>query len=345
MIQQRILIIRPDRIGDVVLTTPLIRAVKKSFPGSFVAVMVGSYTAPLLENNPNVDLLITDDPDGKDSGKSGFWKQVSTLRQLRFSIGLMPLPRERHAWMMFFAGIGKRIGVGTKLYQVLTGMKSVSRNKYIPLRHEADYVMDLGRIIGIANEDLTPEIIVSDLEKKKGYGLLTSAGFSMDKPIVGINPGSQKSSPNWPPERYAELVRQLSEQHQIFVNVGPASSCLDRYFPISQKNTFVYAPNDLRELIGLCYYLSVLVTPSTGTMHIAAALGVPTVSLFCPLPACSPTLWGPIGNRSEVVLPSEGYCQIECPKNPKICPLEEVRLAAVVHHIEKALTNEGLRNK
>ena len=60
----------------------------------------------------------------------------------------MPFPRERHAWMMFLAGIPTRIGVGKKLYQMLTFTKSVSRHKYIPLRHEADYMLDLGLKIG-----------------------------------------------------------------------------------------------------------------------------------------------------------------------------------------------------
>ncbi|MDD8018625.1 MAG: glycosyltransferase family 9 protein [Bacteroidota bacterium] len=330
MTQRRFLIIRPDRIGDVVLTTPLIRAVKKSFPGSFVAVMVGSYTAPLLEHNPHIDLLLTDDPEGKDSARSGFWHQVVKLRQLRFDTGLMPLPRERHAWMMLLAGVNKRIGVGTKLYQVLTGMKTVSRHKYIPLRHEADYVMDLGRRIGITTDDLKPEIFVPEEEKIIARQFFTQNGFDISKPIIGINPGSNSSSPNWPPEKYSHVVKQLSRTHQVFVNVGPKSSNLEKHFNSINSNIVIHAPDNLRDLIGLCSLLSVLVAPSTGTMHIAAALGIPTVSLFCPLTACSPKLWGPIGNSSEIILPPEGYCQGRCPGNPKICPFEEITVDEVV---------------
>jgi ADP-heptose:LPS heptosyltransferase len=337
MTPRRILIIRPDRIGDVVLTTPLIRAVKQSFRNSFVAVMVGSYTAPLLENNPHVDLIITDDPVGKDSGQPGFWRQVSRLRQLHFDTGLMPLPRERHAWMMFLAGINKRVGVGTKLYQVLTGMKSVSRHKYIPLRHEADYVMDLGRFIGVTGEDLIPELFVSQEEKDFGKTIYTHYGFDFTKPIIGINPGSNKSSPNWSVDKYVLLVEQLSKYFQVFVNVGPKISGLEHHFGQTSKNIFVYAPKDLRELIGLCVHLSVLVSPSTGTMHIASALKIPTVSLFCPLTACSPMLWGPLGNTSDIILPPEGYCQNRCPGNPKICPFEEVPIDQVLHHTIKAI--------
>ena len=202
MTPRRILIIRPDRIGDVVLTTPLIRSVKRSFPHSYVGVMVNSVSGVLLQHNPNIDILITDDPQGKDSGRKGFWAQVLQLRRLHFDTGLMPLPRERHAWMMLFAGITRRIGVGGKIYQILTGTRTVSRNKYIPLRHEADYVMDLGRKIGITTVDITPELFLNDSEKEQADKFFIERGFNLNKPIIGINTSSNHSVPNWRPETY-----------------------------------------------------------------------------------------------------------------------------------------------
>ncbi len=338
MKSQRILIIRPDRIGDVVLTTPLIREIKKTFPNSFIGVLVNSLTEPLLHNNPNIDIIITDDPNGKDSGRSGFWKQVQFLRSQKFTVGLMPLPRERHAWMMFFAGIGKRIGVGTKLYQVLTGMKSVSRNKYIPLRHEADYVMDLGRKIGVTAKDISPELFVSPQEEGFAKNLLRCHGFDLSKPIIGINPGSNRSSPNWEIKKYIQLIEELIPRYQIFLNVGPKNSELKTHFE-KFHSALLFDSDNLRELIAMCKQLHLLISSSTGTMHIAAALKVPTLSLFCPLTACSPTLWGPLGNASTVVLPPEGYCQFRCPGDPKKCSLDEVLIDHIVHHIDNAIKN------
>jgi heptosyltransferase-2 len=338
MTQRRILIIRPDRIGDVILTTPLIREVRKKYPDSFIGVMVGSYTEPILRGNPHIDTIITDDPNGKDAGKAGFWQQVKLLRQLRFDTGLMPLPRERHAWMMLLAGIRQRIGVGGKIYQILTGTRTVSRNKYIPLRHEADYVMDLGRKIGVTTQDLTPEIFLTDEEKRTARSFFAKRGFDVTKPVIGINPGSNKSSPNWPPDRYRRLAESLSAQHQIFINAGPPDSGLAKHFTGMNRSVLVYAPNDIREIIALCSQLSVLIAPSTGTMHIAAALKVPTVALFCPLTACSPVLWGPLGNTAEIILPEDDYCQHRCPGDPKICPFDGIEIETVVRQTEKILT-------
>jgi len=69
-------------------------------------------------------------------------------------------------------------------------------------------------------------------------------------------------------------------------------------------------------------HFDVLVSSSTGPMHIAAALRVPTVSLFCPIESCSPKLWGPQGNRADIVLPADDYCQKRCSGDPHRCDFE-----------------------
>jgi len=334
---QRILIIRPDRIGDVVLTTPLIRSIRNSFPQSFIAVMVHPSNVALLEHNPHVNEIITDDRDLSNAGKKGFWNQVRKLRKFKFDIGLMPFPRERHAWMMFLAGIPTRIGVGSKLYQMLTFTKSVSRHKYIPLRHEADYMLDLGHKIGAVSRDARPELFLSQHEKKAAHQFLSSSGISFSKPVIGVNPISRSSSPNWRPERYFQLIELLLLRFSVVINLGPHELEQRGLFEPLEQTGAVILTQQLREHMGSISQLDMLISSSTGSMHIAAALGIPTVSLFCPLTACSPLLWGPLGNRSEVILPKEGYCQTRCPGDPKICPLADIEIATVVQRVETIL--------
>jgi len=73
-------------------------------------------------------------------------------------------------------------------------------------------------------------------------------------------------------------------------------------------------------------------------MHLAAALGVPTVSLFCPLTACSPRLWGPLGNEAVTLLPPDDYCRTRCPGDPHVCTLHGgVDPAAVVEAVGRVL--------
>jgi len=324
----RILIVRPDRIGDVVLCTPLIRALRHHYPAAYLAAMVTPYTADVLRGNPHLDEVIIDAPED-----TPLLAQAFGLRKRRFDTALLLLPTKRHAWMLFFAGIRTRVGVGQKPYQVLTFMKSVSRRKYIPLRHEADYCADLGRAIGVKNVELRSEVFVSEDERVLATKRI---GASSDKTVIGIHPGSGHSAPNWRPERYAELAGMLLEDPDTHIVITGSPGERELVAPFERFDTSrvinLVGELTLRETMAVIANVDVLVSASTGTMHIAAGLGVPTVSMFCPLPACSPELWGPLGNKHEIVLPEDGFCQGECPGDPHVCKFE-IPPADVMHRV------------
>lgn len=311
----RVLVTRIDRIGDVVLSTPIPRELKKACPDCFVTVLVRKYTRDIYLNNPHVDELILFDSEDEKSPKS-FWQLVKEISKFKFTHAFMLLPNERLNWILFLSGIPNRIGVGHKLYQFLSFSKYVDRKKYIPIRHEADYCLDMVRRIGIEPKSLAPEIFLSIEEIKKREELKKK--FSPNgELLIGINTTCGKSSPNLAPEEYRKLIIKLSEETNNRVLVT------DNNPPEETKNIKnVIYPNvglSLRESIINFSALAVLISASTGPMHICAALKVPTISMFCPLPACSPKLWGPLGNKSEIILPEENYCSTVCPGDPHIC--------------------------
>lgn len=313
--QLRILVSRIDRIGDVVLSTPIPREIKKAYPNSFVSVLVRKYTSDIYLNNPYVDEIILYDGEDSQLPKS-FWQLVQEIRKLNFTHAFMLLPNERLNWILFFAGIANRIGVGHKLYQFLSFSKFVDRKKYIPLRHEADYCLDMVRKIGIEPQSITPEIFLSLKEKAKRDEYKKKLAPNGEL-LIGINTTSGKSSPNLTIEEYRKLIILLSGEKNIRVVVT------DNNPPEEIRNiNNVFYPNvdlPLRESIINFSALDLLVSASTGPVHICAALKVPTISMFCPLPACSPKLWGPLGNKSEIILPEDNYCSTVCPGNPHIC--------------------------
>lgn len=309
--QKRILISRPDRVGDVVLSTPIPRELKKTFPNSFVAVLVRSYTKDIFLNNPFVDEVIIAD-EFLSGSKKDFFKWVREIRKFKFTHALMLLPNERINYLLFFAGIRKRVGVGHKLFQLITGVKSVSRNKYIPLRHEADYCMDLARKMGVENPDTTPKIYLSDEEKVK-LAEKRKLLLGEKKYLIGIHSTSGNSAPNWTPDYYADLIKLLVNNNELQI------VCTDQNVPEIILNTSgVKIPEDVLSIREFGIF-DLLISASTGPMHVCAALGIKTISIFCPLTACSPKLWGPLGNESIVVMPEENYCQTKCPGDPKIC--------------------------
>lgn len=305
----RFLIIRPDRIGDVVLSTPFPREIKKVFPNSFVAVMVRPYTEDIFLNNPHVDDIIS-----YNETDNLFFELAKKLRAYNFDYAFMLLPKEKLNWILFFSGIKHCIGVGHKFYQFISNTKSVFRNNYDPLRHEADYCLDMLRKIGIYPNSLEPEIHLSNQEKTKAESIKKNLQDTELK-VVGINTTSGKSAPNWYVDEYKKFVEYLLKIPQVKVVVT------DLEVPEELKNingvAYLNENNSLRESIINFSTLDLLISASTGPMHIAAALKVKTLSLFTRQTACSPLLWGPLGNEAEILLPEASADIKYCFPNPK----------------------------
>jgi len=312
--QLRILILRQDRLGDVVLSTPLPREIKKQYPSAFVAVLVRNYAKDIYTNNPFVDKILVEEELG-----NSFWEKVRKVRRFKFTHAVSLLPTEKNNWLLFFSGIMIRIGVGHKLYQFLSNAKSIYRRKYIPLRNEADYCLDALRKIGIENLDSSVTIYLSEEENNKARKLRESFS-SNSKILVGIHATSGKSSPNMSLMEYRKLAELLVKQKHVQVFIT------EKEVPSELKNiegVFYYFENlSLRDSIVAFSTLDVLISASTGPMHIAAALKVKTLSLFCPLPACEPKLWGPQGNEAYFVMPDENYCGKVCSGDPQTCTFE-----------------------
>ncbi len=317
MKQLRFLIARIDRIGDVVLSTPLPREIKKIYPECFIAVLVRNYTKDIYLNNPFVDEIII--YDDSDKSITSFIKQSQYIRSFKFTYAFMLLPDERLNYLLFLAGIPYRIGVGHKIYQMLTFTKFVNRKKYNPLRHEADYALDMIRKIGIEPKSLEPEIYLTEDEKLEAMKFRERIADDT-KIIIGVNTTSGNSAPNLPAKEYKKLIEILSKDNSLKVIVT------DKQPPKEISDIpgvdYPFINISLREAIIKFSVLDLLASNSTGPMHICAALKVPTLSLFCPLTACSPKLWGPLGNKSKIVLPKEIYCQTNCPGDPKVCRYE-----------------------
>jgi ADP-heptose:LPS heptosyltransferase len=321
--QRRILIIRQDRIGDAVLATALPREIKNRWPNSHVGVLVRGYTKPLFENNPFVDVILTDDHT-PETRKATFWPMVRELRRHRFTHALMLLPEARINYMTFCAGIPFRVGHGIILFHALTLARPVMTRKFRKGRHEAEYSLDLARSIGVKTENATPEIHLTAAERNQSKSLASHWGDK--RRVIGLHATSGQSAPNWEPEAWAELANILRRDDSLQIVVT------DNVIPEALKNLeglkYPNVGSDLREAMVNLGALDLLVSASTGPMHMAAALKVRTLSLFCPLASCEPALWGPLGNEAAYVLPEEEYCRDRCPGNPHDCRFHGSRLAS-----------------
>jgi ADP-heptose:LPS heptosyltransferase len=321
---KRILIVRTDRVGDVVMITPMIRELRKTFPDAFIATLTNTNTQDILINNPHLDQIIAD-----DLSKVSFYSVTAKLREYNFTDGLLVMPTERAAYQMFLGGVKNRIGVGKKFYEVITLMKSVSRNKYIPLRHEADYCMDLARKIGVVTDDLTPEIYISTEEKKTGMEILKSLKVTEKDRGIIVHTGSGKSSSNWSEDKYLELVKRIIEKDSSAKIILTAKEMSENFKAnlISLNNlNIVFADqhiNRLRDLICIIANTDLLIAPSTGPLHIASALKIKTIGLFCHRRMNCAKHWGALGSKAVNLEVSKGFCDANCSPDKETCMFED----------------------
>ena len=132
---KKILIVRTDRIGDVVLSLPMAELVKKKYPGCEVAYFIREYTSSLIDGNPFVDEVIIAE---ESEGKIPFLKNLNKIKSKNFDTCVIANPTLRISLMMFFAGINNRIGTGYRWYSLLFNKKVFEHRKYGE-KHELEF--------------------------------------------------------------------------------------------------------------------------------------------------------------------------------------------------------------
>lgn len=323
--QKRILVVRTDRVGDVTFITPSLRELKRTFPDAFIATLTQPHTSKILLNNPNVDLILTD-----DLKKETFWKVVKELRKNRFTHALLMLPTERAAYQLFFAGIPYRVGVGHKLYEVITFMKSVSRQNYIPLRHEADYCLDLARKIGVKADDIQLEIFLTEQEKQEAKLWLSNKNISTKDVKLFLHSGSLGSAPNWSEKKYFSLLNKLisllsSTEYKILLTAREMSEDFRSKIELLNNNRILDISkeiSDLRMMIKIISQADLFISASTGPLHLADALGIKCIGLHCRRKVSSAKHQGILNNVSINLEVSEENCRKFCSADQNECGIE-----------------------
>jgi ADP-heptose:LPS heptosyltransferase len=263
---EKILVSRTDGIGDLLLTTPLFNELKMKFPKARISALVSSYASPLLVNNPFVDDIIIYDAGQKDT--------AGMLKERGFDAVLAVYPRPALAWDFFRAAIPLRYGTSSRWYSFLYN-KRVKLSRKSSENHESDYnLMLANELIGEARGQ-KEYYFISDDERAAADAILRSKGLTGKK--VLLTGGKQEK----------DMIRRMA-------------------LKIARDSVHVLNEElGLREFAAVLGRADVLVSGSTGPMHIAAALGVKTASFFPPdsIPATAPRRWGPLGNIHEIIQP------------------------------------------
>ena len=318
--KERFLVVRTDRVGDVVLSTPVLEAIKTRFPESHLAMMVSSYAADVVKANPNLDDVIIDDQADRNRGAKGFLMLVKEVKGSNFDVAVLLRPTFRLALLLFLAGIRYRIGTGYRFYQMLFNRKVYVHRKR-NLRHEADYNLDLLKPLGVRPEKIIPKVYLTAEEESFAQQIWREFEITPDDTVVVIHPGSGDSALNLPAKRFAQAADRLVEELDAKILLTGTKKEMDLIDFISRSMQHqavdLTGKTDIRRLAAVLEKADVMISNSTGTMHLAAAVGTPTVAVFCPIFAAGPIRWGPYGEGHEVILPPVPVCD-RC--KPKRCP-------------------------
>ncbi len=301
----KVLIARTDRLGDVVLSLPALDLARRRRPDWQIHVLVAPAAVPLVESHPAVDAVWTWDEDR-------LAELERDLAAERFDAAVLLLYRREVAGMLWRLRVPRRIGPLSKWTSWLLLNRGVWQARSRRRRHEAEFNLDLvRRLVGGPRPEPRPRLHLTEGQREIGREFRASEAGAA-RSVVFVHPGSGGSALNWPPARYAEVANRLAERpdRRIFLTGGPGDERVvgEVEAVVSPRVTVLAGRYPLREFMGILAGGDLLIGPSTGPLHIAAALGLAVVGLYPPIPSQSPRRWGPLGPRARTVAP-----QVRCP--------------------------------
>lgn len=339
---KRILITRTDRLGDVVLSTPVIRFMRQQYPDAYIAFMVRPENRDVVANNPHLDETIIYDKYRTQKSFLSTVKFSFGLRKKRFDMAIALHPTNRVHIMLFLAGIPLRIGYNRKMGNWLLTQK-IPHFKQEGDKHEVDYNLGFLKQLGfdISKGNKRPYIITSSNDKKLIDSVQKDSAIGTN--FIAVHVGASCLSKIWPPERFAQVADILSRRYHSDIVLVGADETVRFSSNVASKMkckvvdlTGTLLVGELAELLSRC---RLFVSNDSGPVHIAVAVGTPAVVIFGRKnPGLSPARWGPLGPK-DTVLHKDVGCQIclahNCEKD--FACLKAVTVEEVVTAAEKLL--------
>jgi heptosyltransferase-2 len=297
-----ILLARPDGIGDQVSCLPVATALRHLMPQARIVFLSSQYAAPVLENHPDVDEVLT------GSSQDPIRVLVQLFRR-GFDAVVFLKPFRRLMLAALLARVPVRVATGYRWYSFLAN-KRVYEHRHDYSKHEAEYNLGLLKGLGLVpGVPQIPRLVLTEQEQRSGQERLQD----LPSKRVIVHPGGFDGR-RWQSGHYLNLAQRLAAEGLGVVLTGTAKE-RQRFYQETSLGEIVdphildlMGQISLRELMAVIGASNIVVSGSTGPAHLAAALGVGTVSLFDPRRNQSPTRWKPLG-RGFVLLPEVPTCE------------------------------------
>jgi len=302
---KKILVLRPDRLGDVILTLPAVRNLHAAYPAAEIYYLCTEYTAEILKAYTLITDVIIYDRANAHHNLRGIRQLSVQLDQYHFDLAVHLLPRFPLALATFLAGIKYSIGTGFRWFSFLYTDRLYEHRKHNRY-HEAEYNLNLLKIIGLSIKYEADVYSFFDLPVKDAARINTfiTSKFSVD-PFIIIHPSSGGSSIDWPIGSYIELIRLLNTWGKYRIGITGITAEKEFLKPLyTSKTEFVdlVGAVDIIDLALILKKCSLFISNSTGPLHLAVAMGTPVLGFFPNSPGLGPGRWGPFSRSDQEFL-------------------------------------------
>ena len=286
----RILIIRLGPLGETVLMTPVIRALRQGFPEAHIACMMDSIRTDLVAANPNLNEVIP--------YQSSVPRLIYSMARRSFQLAVVLQPTFRLVLHAFLAGIPYRVGFETNFGGRRLLHLAAPNNTN---QHETARYLDVARLLGIEPDSDEPEVFVDQESQAWGSEFLRNAKINGGSPLIGLNPGAGTTYRRWAVERFAEVGNWLQMQYnaQLCITGGPREAALPHELAaLINGETTVITDTTPLQLAAIIQKCNLFISNDTGPMHLSTAVKTPTVALFG---ASNRIQWAPIWSQHKVI--------------------------------------------
>lgn len=307
---KRILIVEVNWIGDVLFSTPFIRAVREANPDAHIACLLHPRCVQVLRSNPRVNEIIIYDEEVEHKALLGKAKLILELRKKRFDTAFLLHRSYTKALIVYLAGIRERIGYPTKKRRPILTRVIEDPDEEI---HKVEYFLKIARDCGMPVKDPSYEYFVDDADRRASGELLARSGIKAADKVVTLCPGGNWDPKRWPREKFASLGDEIARRWGARIVLAAAKRDMKLAEEIAKmmhcNPAAVAGKTTLNELGALLERSELVIANDTGSMHMAVAMKAKTIALFGPT---SPKLTGPYGKGSYRVISRNETCEVPC---------------------------------
>ena len=281
------------------LLTPALRALKIAYPQSHLVLLIRPLVADLMTPHPYVDEVIVDSKGRGFNRLHSFYKSVSEIRRWGFDLAVVLHPTSfRNALIPFIAGIPERIGSNVSGRGILLTRTCADRTDL----HEVHRYLRVLELIDIHEQNAKLEFWHTDADRQAAHQILARQGISSKEHLIGVNLGTTWRTKRWSLENFAEVIAQVQKRFDARILLTgstaeiPLGEALAEIAQVEAIN--LIGKTTLMELGALIESCALYLTCDSGPMHIATAVGTPTIALFGPT---SPIRHGPYGENHKII--------------------------------------------